>query len=143
MIDVDLHNIFDFLEMDLFQVSPIYPITKEHHFKLMKGVSVTLSNGDLVQIPKGFKFDGSSSPRFIWWLFPSYGDFLFAALIHDYLYHIKYRSEDVGMDYAQQLADKEMLVWSMLINNKNIGKRIDNKERYQAVKWFGKKQYKD
>ena len=143
MLDVDLENIESLLKLGLIKVNLVYPITKSSHFRLGVDLSIKLSNGNKVLIPKDFEFDGSSAPRFLWWFFPSYGDFFFAAVIHDYLYHTKYMSEDLGMDYAQKFADKEMLRWSILLNRKSFGKQIDNYMRYYAVKLFGKKQYLD
>lgn len=143
MIDVTLHNIIRILKLGLVHTNLVYPITKNSHFRLEHNISITLSNGDIIQIYKNFEFDGSSVPRFLWWLFPSYGDFFFAALIHDFLYHTKYKSEALGMKEAQKFADNEMLIWSNKLNNKNFGKKIDNYLRFKAVRWFGKKQYLD
>ncbi len=143
MLDVTIYNVKSLLGLGLIKIIPTYPITKEAHFKLIVSLKVVLSDGRVLEIPEGFTFDGSSAPRFIWWLFPSYGDFLFAALIHDYLYHVKYLSDEVGFDLSQKYADDEMLLWSNELNNKKFGKRLDNKMRHKAVRWFGKKQYLD
>ena len=90
MLDVTIYNIKSLLRLGFVKVIPVYPITKESHFRLIVPLKIVLSNGFEIVIPKDFEFDGSSAPRFIWWIFPSYGDFFFAALIHDYLYSIKY-----------------------------------------------------
>ena len=142
MIDVNLHTASDFLRNSLLKIAPVYPITRKSHFRLIEGLRVTLSNYDYVVIPKGFQFDASSSPRFLWWLFPSYGDFFLASLIHDYLYKINYRAEDLGLNNARLLADTEMLKWSKKLNDRNIGKHLDNYLRFYAVRLFGKKVYK-
>lgn len=141
MLDINLHTIERNLKLGLVRFSPVYPITKKSHFKLLGSLKITLSNHMDIVIPKDFQFDGSSSPRFLWWLFPSYGDFFFAALIHDYLYQHKYMSESLGDKYAKRFADEEMLIWSNRINDRNIGKIIDNYLRYYAVRWFGKRVY--
>jgi len=143
MLDVDIDNIKSLLKLGLIKINLVYPITKSSHFRIENNLSITLSDGSAIIIPKGFEFDGSSAPRFLWWFFPSYGNFFFAAVVHDYLYHIKYLSEEIGVNLAKEFADKEMLTWSNLLNDSNFGKRIDNKLRYLAVKWFGKKQYLD
>jgi hypothetical protein len=40
-----------------------------------------------IVIPKGFKTDGASVPRLLWWLFPPFGgDYDQAAVLHDFLY---------------------------------------------------------
>ena len=116
-------------------------MSKKSHFRLKVNISVKLSNDAVISIPKDFEFDGSSAPRFLWWLFPSYGDFFFAAMVHDYLYSIKYMSKSIGDDAAQKFADKEMFTWSNRVNDKHIGKIIDNYLRYKAVQLFGRKTF--
>jgi len=142
MLDVNLHTIKSELSVGLIRLNIVYPMTKKSHFRLLNNLSVTLSNDSTIIIPKDFEFDGSSAPRFLWWLFPSYGDFFFAALVHDWLYQNKYMSEDLGDKYAQKFADKEMLIWSNRINDRHFGKMVDNYCRYYSVRIFGKKVYK-
>jgi hypothetical protein len=141
MIDITLDSVKSDLRLNLIKISIVYPMTRKSHFILHTNLAVKLTNGQTLAIPEGFQFDGSSAPRFIWWLMPSYGDFFFAALLHDYLYHIKYLSNDIGERAAQKLVDKEMLRWSNVVNDKNIGKTIDNYLRYYAVRLFGRKFY--
>ena len=47
-------------------------------------------SGEVVTVPKGFLTDGASIPR-IFWVFvgPPWGKYGYAAIVHDYLYHIK------------------------------------------------------
>jgi len=143
MLDVNIYNAKSLLGLGLIKVIPVYPINKEAHFRLIHDLRVILSDGREIIIPKDFEFDGSSSPRFIWWLFPSYGDFFFAALLHDYLYSIRYLSEEIGLSLAQKYADDEMLIWSNALNSKTYWRLLDNSLRHKAVRWFGKKQYLD
>ena len=77
-------------------------------------------------IPKGFTTDLSSVPKFLWGIFPPFGNFLLASIVHDYLYVIKYKSN-------RRFCDKEMLYLSNKLN-KN---KIDNYIRYYAVRLFG------
>jgi len=141
MLDVSLDNIESLLKLGLIKVNLVYPISKNSHFRLENDLSVRLSNDAVIVIPRNFEFDGSSAPRGIWWLFPSYGDFFFAALIHDYLYSTKYLSDDFGFNFAQKFADDEMLIWSNKLNNKTYWKIVDNQMRHRAVRWFGKRVY--
>lgn len=141
MVDITFYNIISTLKTGVIYFNVVFPMTKKSHFRLKNNLSVKLSNDSVIAIPVDFEFDGSSSPRFLWWLFPSYGDFLFASLIHDYLYQIDYMREDIGVKEAQKFADKEMLFWSNRVNNKHIGKIIDNYLRYYAVRLFGRKLY--
>ncbi|GAG87218.1 unnamed protein product [marine sediment metagenome] len=142
MLDVTRKNIKGLMENGLIKFSIVYPLNKNGHFRLANTISIRLSSGGMIIIPAGFEFDGSSSPRFLWWLFPSYGDFFFAALIHDYLYHTQYMAEDIGMGHAQKFADEEMLNWSNILNKKTIGKKVDNYFRFYAVRLFGKKVFR-
>ena len=136
-------NIVDNLKNGVVKTSMVYPITSEKHYIVEEELTIKLSNAEIIKIPKGFTFNGSSSPRFLWWLFPSYGDFFFAAIIHDYLYHIRFKSDEINIKLAKRFADKEMLIWSNILNNRNFGKKVDNYLRYYAVLLFGMKQYKD
>lgn len=136
-------NVVEYLKNGLVKTSMVYPITKDSHYVVLEELTIKLSNDEIIKIPKGFVFNGSSSPRFLWWLFPPYGDFFFAAIIHDYLYHIKYKSNEISIKLAKKIADKEMLIWSNIINKRNFAKIVDNYSRYYAVLLFGMKQYKD
>jgi hypothetical protein len=141
MINITLDSVKSDLRLNLIKISIVYPMTRKSHFKLHTNLAVKLTNGETIAIPEGFQFDGSSAPRCIWWLMPSYGDFFFAALVHDLLYHKRYLSKELGDKTAQKIADQEMLIWSNVVNNKNFGKRIDNYLRYYAVRLFGRKFY--
>lgn len=44
-------------------------------------------------LPKGFVTDLASVPKFLWWFIPSYGNFLHAALVHDYLWALARKQE--------------------------------------------------
>jgi hypothetical protein len=81
-------------------------------------------------------------PRVLEFLFRRYGPFLFAALIHDWMYKNDYKIEELGQKDAQKLADIEMLLWSDATNYKSNWSLLDNWLRYKAVRLFGKKVYK-
>ena len=99
-------------------------------FKLEYDITYKLSDGTTIVIPKGFITDLSSVPDRLWGVFPPYGDFLMAAIVHDYLY--------VGdKSRGRKFADKEMLKISKKLNNKNILNKIDNNLRYAGVRVFG------
>lgn len=105
------------------------------YYRLEKSLQIQLSNGDIIKIPKGFIWDLSSVPRFLWWLLPPDGDFELASLIHDYLY-IK-RKE---LSYSRKFADDEMLLWSKVVSgtkSKISIRNLDNQVRYIAVRLFG------
>ena len=123
---VTLHNCKEMLATDrLIQLSFIYSYRSRKYWEILRPVSIQLSSGEVIVIPKGFVTDLSSVPRFLWAIFPPFGDFLLAALIHDYLYVF-----NVG---TRKDADREMLIWSNVLNDH----KIDNKLRYYAVRLFG------
>lgn len=100
------------------------------YWEVAQPITHTLSNGDIIAIPKGFKTDLSSVPKILWGLFPPFGNFLLAALVHDYLYVVRY-------DNDRKFADKEMLVISNKLHSKTLLNKIDNKLRFYAVRLFG------
>lgn len=123
---ITLENAQSLLENDdLIQLSFIYSYRSHKYWKLLKPMVVKLSNGKVIRIPEGFVTDLSSSPKYLWSLARPFGDFLLAALIHDYLY--------IHKTFSRSFADKEMLIWSKAINDN----RFDNVIRYIAVRLFG------
>ena len=92
---------------------------------ISSAITYTLSNGDIITIPEGFETDLSSVPKILWGIFPPYGNFLLAALVHDYLYVTKYKED-------RAFADREMLI----ISNKLHSNKLDNYLRYYAVVLF-------
>ena len=47
---------------------------------------LTSYKGGTVKIPAGFLSDGASIPRVFWGIFSPFGEYLKAALVHDFLY---------------------------------------------------------
>lgn len=41
-----------------------------------------------ITVPKGFRSDGASVPRPLWWFLSPAGELFEAAILHDYLYNI-------------------------------------------------------
>ena len=94
-------------------------------FSIYRALEITLSNGDVITIPAGFKTDLASVPKFLWSVFPPFGEGVLAYIIHDYLY--------VEKPYTRAFADKEMLIWAMALT----GKKFDPKARYYTVRALG------
>lgn len=118
---------------------------RSHHdkyWRMTESLTIILSNGDAIYIPDGFEWDFSSVPKFLWGLLPPFGDFLVAALIHDYLYVVDYKRKENGDYRARLIADKEMLIWSRKFNSEEKGRRLGNWIRYYGVRLFGSKIYK-
>lgn len=125
---VTLYNVRDFVASPA-NFPNAYIQGSGKFFMLLRDISVQLTTGHTITIPMGYKWDMSSSPRVLWGWYPPYGDFLFAALIHDYLYVKK----SFGITRAE--ADREMLIWSNMVCTDHT----DNIIRYWAVKRFGQK----
>lgn len=104
------------------------------YYKLEVGLTIELSNKDIIVIPDGFIWDLSSVPRFLWGLLPPDGDFELASLIHDFLY------KTPALGYSRKFSDDEMLIWSKAVSgtqNKWSFRNLDNQLRYIAVRIFG------
>lgn len=115
-----------------FGTNPLYiPLVyyprsrKSKFFELYTDLEVTLSNGDVIVIPKGFQTDLSSVPRWLWSFLPSYGVDLIAYIIHDYLYHTQ--------KYSREFSDREMYLWAKILRDDNIDPWL----RYKGVRLFG------
>lgn len=109
----------------------VYGNNSINNYELLEDVIFELSNGFRITIPKAYKWDLSSVPRFLWWLLPPDGDFQIGALIHDFLYENKLTS--------RKFADKEMYKWSVACSgtkNKSL-RNTDNKLRLAGVRAFG------
>ena len=117
------------------------PYAKRKYWKTLEDVPIKLSNGDIITVPKGFRWDLSSVPGFLHGIAKPYGKFIWGALIHDWMYVHDYKRNDLGTRKARKLADKEMLYVSDQHNASFWGK-IDNRLRYIAVRLFGGFVYK-
>jgi len=102
------------------------------YWKVEKAIKVVLSDGSDLEVPKGFKTDLSTVPKLLWGIFPPYGNFIIAAIVHDYLYVIQ---DERGKAFA----DREMLC----LSNKHNNNKVDNYLRYLAVRIFGSLYWKN
>ena len=60
------------------------------HWKLLESFVYELGklgSGEVLIVLKGFITDFASTPRAIWWLFPPWGRYGKAAVLHDWLYN--------------------------------------------------------
>lgn len=127
-------------ELSIIKKSRVMGANKKTIYSLLETIYIELSNGDIITIPAGFRWDGSSTPRLFWNIVPPEGDFELGALIHDYLYENK-----KNFSYSREFVDKEMLLWSKQVSgtNKTSIRNIDNYIRYYAVRIFGGLVWKD
>lgn len=94
---------------------------------VQKDLTVQLSDGRLVTIPKGFKTDVRTAPRLLQGFVAPVNDSALGYIIHDYLY--------IHKQSTREFADREMLIWCMVIND-NVE---DTWISYKTVKRFGQK----
>ena len=109
----------------------VYGFNKINRYELLEEITFELSNREIIVIPKGYVWDLSSVPRFLWSIFAPDGDFQVAALIHDYLYEFRL--------YSRNFSDKEMYKWSVATSgtDKASFRNFDNKCRYYGVRLGG------
>lgn len=82
-------------------ISYIYNSKGRKQFITLEDRTFNLSDGISIKVPYGFKTDLVTSPRFIWPIIPPFGNWINAAILHDYLY-----VNNIG---SRKQADKEFL----------------------------------
>ena len=75
-------------------------------------------------VPQGFITDLASIPKVLWWLYPPYGDYMEAAIYHDYLYAL-----GIGKSFADKCFKQLMLNYGV--------SKFTAEIFYQSVKLFG------
>ena len=115
------------LSDELIVQSYIYSDKSGKYWKIQNPITVELSNGEVINIPKGFVYDMSTVPKWLWSFVRPVNDGLFGYLVHDVLYVNKVK----GMTRKQ--VDKEMLFWTNITNDN----KFDNKFRYTIVRLLG------
>lgn len=132
---VTKNNVVDLLSKGkVIVLSHVYKSKGKKYWVLCKPIDIVLSNGHAITIPEDYVTDLSSVPCWLWgfpFFLPPFGNFLLAAIIHDYLYTHRPFKGDFNFG-RRQWADKEMLYWSNLLNTK-----ASNYVRYWGVKYFG------
>lgn len=92
---------------------------------LAEPLTYTALNGERITVPAGADSDGASTPRFLWRVFPPFGNYWRAALLHDYLY----RHTDRPKAECDRLFLEAMRACSV--------PRMKAETIYLGVKWFG------
>ena len=70
-----------------FEADPVLvPQPDGRTWKLHDEFTYTTDAGVVIHVPVGFLTDLASVPRPLWWLFPPFGKYLPAAIVHDKLY---------------------------------------------------------
>lgn len=90
-------------------------------------------NGYQIKVPQGFVTDLASVPRIFWSIFPPFGKYTPAAIVHDFLYS-KYNITGIN----RTLADK---IFLFIMEELGVG-YLKRKAMYQAVRSFGERSWK-
>lgn len=97
-------------------------------------------SGDTIDVPVGFLTDFASIPRILWWLFPKWGRYGNAAVIHDFCYWEQRRSrrrsdeiflEAMGVLRVERLT-RTILFWAVRLFGWWAWRRT---RRYKAHGW--------
>ena len=110
---------------------------------ILNDLTIELSNNKVIKIEKGFTFDRSSVPQFLWSILPPETDTLIAYLIHDWFFSynkliIHWFAGD--SEKARKFADDEMLKWCRaMTKGLSFKYELDNVTRYRGSRLFGRK----
>ena len=91
-------------------------------------------NGYRITVPKGFITDLASVPRSFWAIFPPFGRYTPAAVIHDFLYS-EYNTTGIN----RTLSDK---IFLHIMKELGVG-FLKRKAMYKAVRFFGETSWKN
>ena len=84
-------------------------------WELVEDFTVKTSKG-LFTVPKGFKTDLASSPRWTWILIPPFGRYSQAAIFHDWLCVVKIMSRKEGdLLFYEKMLDYNTYKWKAKI----------------------------
>lgn len=106
----------------------VTPLPDGRKWVIMKDFSYAVGNEDseeVIYVPIGFVTDFASVPRPLWWLYPKWGKYGNAAVIHDYLYW--------SQKYTKKKADLIFLEAMKVLGVNKITSFI----MYKAVSWGG------
>jgi hypothetical protein len=122
------NNVIEQLLTDeLIVQSYVYSDKSSKYWKIQKPLTVELSNGKIINIEKGFMYDMSTVPKWLWSIVRPINDGLFGYLVHDRLYSVR------NHNMTRKQVDKEMLYWTNIINSN----KFDNYLRYYVVRLLG------
>ncbi|HEY4533122.1 MAG TPA: DUF1353 domain-containing protein [Fusobacterium sp.] len=91
-------------------------------------------NGYQIKVPQGFVTDLASVPRIFWSIFPPFGKYTPAAIVHDFLYS---KFNDTGIN--RTLADR---IFLLIMKELGVG-YLKRNTMYKAVRVFGESSWKE
>lgn len=118
-------------------VSAVYHATARE-WVLIEPVSLTLPSGDTITAPVGFRTDGASVPRCLWWLFPRIDSYFAAAVIHDWLYRNGGRVDFPPYRLGQHASDRVFLLGCEACGTGYVWRRL----MYYAVRFGGERSFR-
>jgi len=107
-------------------------------WETLEDLEFTLRDGSKITVPAGFETDLCSVPPILSGFMRPYPSTVKAYILHDFLYVNDIRRTEMGDKANKKWCDEEMLHQANLINP---NMKLDNKLRFLAVKYFGKKVY--
>ncbi len=85
-----------------------------------------------ITVPKGFVTDLASTPRRVWALYPPFGKYLSASIVHDYLYWTQSSGQNIlpshetisgGHGHSSHIPDDFKITGSARLATKSTGKK--------------------
>ena len=110
-----------------------HPLSDGKRQELFQDYSYDI-NGYIITVPKGFITDLASVPRSFWTIFPPFGVYTPAAVIHDFLY-----SEYNATGINRTLSDK---IFLFIMRELGVG-FFKSKTMYRGVRLFGETSWKN
>ena len=107
------------------------------HWKTIVDLTITLSNNSVINIHKGYIWDGASIPKVLWKLFPNIELDALCFLIHDFLYTDKenqLKRFNYNIYKTRKFADVEMKLWA---NNHHPNVKVTIFIFYKIIRWIG------
>ena len=110
--------------LDVLVVSPLadgYTWYLDRPFRYRTDVGATKT----IVVPSRFETDFASVPSPLWAIFPKWGTYGSAAIVHDWLYwHQELRRDQADAVFLEAMTDSRVKPWKRRI-------------LYHAVRWFG------
>jgi hypothetical protein len=139
----------------------VSPMPDGKNWAIMKNFGYAVGSedsGEVIDVPFGFLTDFASVPRIFWWMFPKWGKYGNAAVIHDFLYwdqrYTRKKSDSVFLEAMGVLGVNKMtarilylavylfgfVAWkSNQSRKKKLGSRVLKKFRGKVTEWRGMK----
>ena len=103
----------------------LHPIDKSKYWSVLSPLIYTTINDIDIKIPKYFKTDFASVPRFLWSFLPPWGIYGKATILHDFLYYSGlFSKKEADLLFLEAMKTLEVKKWKQYI-------------MYYAVRMFG------